>query len=214
MSGIVDHSGILGGKAAPRLCAGRARGASRCSLCASRPVMGLIVVRSVVCPPCSAQVGHRQSTAGDAAAIRAPHAPPPGRVSRRQHRSVATVRANVVRENQRGAQRKWREVAIRAGRGPYAKPAELMDDAVHEVMALIQLTKEHYSQISRANPLKRATDQITRSSLVMRTFCIDFAMVRLVIALLIKENEERIEGSCERSATGLSKPQRLLYRCK
>ena len=113
-----------------------------------------------------------------------------GHVPRRQHQMVATVmRTGFVQENQQDAQRQWRKTADKL-RGRFAKLAELMDDAEHDVLAFMAFPKEHWSQIASTNPLERVNKEIKRRSRVVGIFPNDAAIVRLVGALLIEQTEE------------------------
>ena len=111
-------------------------------------------------------------------------------VPRRQHQMVAAViRTGLVQENQLDAQRQWRETADKLW-GRFAKLAELMDDAEHDVLAFMAFPKEHWWQIATTNPLERVNKEIKRRSRVVGIFPNDAAIVRLVGALLIEQTEE------------------------
>ena len=113
-----------------------------------------------------------------------------GHVPRRQHQMVAAViRTGFVQDNQEDARRQWRETADKL-RGRFAKLAEVMDNAEHDVLAFMGFPKEHWSQIASTNPIERVNKEIKRRSRVVGIFPNDAAIVRLVGALLIEQTEE------------------------
>lgn len=48
--------------------------------------------------------------------------------------------------------------------GRFAKLAELMDEAEHDVLAFMAFPKEHWSQIASTHPLERVNKEIKRRS--------------------------------------------------
>ena len=109
-----------------------------------------------------------------------------GHVPQRQHQMVAAVmRTGFVQDNQEDARRQWRETADKL-RSRFAKLAEVMDNAEHDVLAFMGFPKEHWSQIAN-NPIERVNKEIKRRSRVVGIFPNDAAIVRLVGALLIEQ---------------------------
>ena len=69
-------------------------------------------------------------------------------------------------------------------RGRFARLAELMDEAEHDVLAFMAFPKEHWSQIASTNPLERVNKEIKGCSRVVGIFPNAAAIVRLAGALL------------------------------
>ena len=65
-----------------------------------------------------------------------------------------------------------------------------MDNAEAEVLAFTGFPKEHWKQIASTNPLERLNKEIKRRSNVIGIFPNDRAILRLVGALMVEQNEE------------------------
>ena len=74
---------------------------------------------------------------------------------------AAVIGTGFLQEHQQDAQRQWRETADKL-RGRFAKLADLMDDAEHDVPEFMAFPKEHRSQIASTNPLERVNNEIKR----------------------------------------------------
>jgi transposase-like protein len=86
------------------------------------------------------------------------------------------------------ASRQWRAVADQI-RPKVPKLATIMDEAEPDVLALMTFRKEHRANLHSTNPIKHLNGQINRTE-VVGIFPNDAAIIRLVGALLLEENDE------------------------
>ena len=75
-------------------------------------------------------------------------------------------------------------------RAKFRKLAELMDSAENEVLAYMAFPKSHWSQIHSTNPIERLNREIKRRTNVVSIFPNEEAIVRLVGAILLEQNDE------------------------
>lgn len=66
----------------------------------------------------------------------------------------------------------------------------MMDGSREDVLAYTAFPKEHWPQISSTNPLERLNGEIKRRSDVVGIFPNDAAIVRLVGALMLEQQDE------------------------
>ena len=98
-----------------------------------------------------------------------------------------------AQETAADARAQWNSVAD-ALRERAPKLAGLMDDAREDVLAYTACPREHWPQIASANPLERLNGEIKRRSDVVGIFPNDRAVLRLVGALMLEQNDERAVG--------------------
>jgi putative transposase len=111
-------------------------------------------------------------------------------VGTKQRQMVAAViRTAFTQETEKAAHTEWRAVADRL-RARFPKLADLMDEAEHDVLAYMAFPKEHWQQLHSTNPLERLNGEIKRRTNVVAIFPNEAAIVRLVGALLLEQNDE------------------------
>ena len=70
------------------------------------------------------------------------------------------------------------------------KLATIMDEAEQDVLAYMTFPREHRTKLHSINPLERINGEIKRRTDVVGIFPNDDAIVRLVGALLLEQNDE------------------------
>jgi len=107
-----------------------------------------------------------------------------------QRRIVAAWIGTAFAETDPDAARaQWRKVADQA-RPRVPKLAALMDDAEADVLAYMGFPASHRAQLCSTNPLERLNKEIKRRSDVVGIFPNEAAVIRLVGALLLEQNDE------------------------
>lgn len=99
---------------------------------------------------------------------------------------IATAFAQDTAET---ASSQWRAVADQI-RPKVPKLAVIMDDAEPDVLAYMTFPKEHRAKLHSTNPIERLNGEIKRRTDVVGIFPNDAAIVRLVGALLLEQNDE------------------------
>ena len=112
------------------------------------------------------------------------------RVPPKQRPAVAAMLKTIfAQDSAEAAHAQWRQVAD-ALRERFPKLAAPMDGAREDVLAYMVFPREHWAQIASTNPLERLDGEIKRRSDVIGIFPNDRAVVRLVGALMLEQNDE------------------------
>jgi transposase-like protein len=102
---------------------------------------------------------------------------------------VAMLKTIFAQDTAEAAREQWHQVAG-ALRERFPKLAELMDASRDDVLVYMTFPREHWPQIASTNPLERLNGEIKRRSDVVGIFPNDKAVVRLVGALMLEQNDE------------------------
>ena len=102
---------------------------------------------------------------------------------------VALLKTIFAQDTAEAAHAQWKQVADTL-RERFSRLAELMDGSRDEVLADMAFPREHWTQIASTNPLERLNGEIKRRSDVVGIFPNEPAVVRLVGALMLEQNDE------------------------
>lgn len=102
---------------------------------------------------------------------------------------LALINTVFAQDTAETASAQWRIVADQL-REKFPKLGAMMDTAEDEVLAFMQFPKAHRKQIASTNPLERVNAEVKRRTDVIGIFPNDAAIVRLVGALLLEQNDE------------------------
>jgi putative transposase len=107
-----------------------------------------------------------------------------------QRRIVSAWVGTAFAQNDAASARKqWRDVADQV-RPRVPKLAALMDEAEGDVLAYMDFPAQHRVKLHSTNPLERLNGEIKRRSDVVGIFPNEDAVVRLIGALLLEQNDE------------------------
>jgi putative transposase len=109
---------------------------------------------------------------------------------RNGHRLVAAFIGTIFAQDTKNAARtQWRHVVDKLRVGHH-KLAAFMDQAEEDVLAFMDFPPAHRTKLHSTNPIERLNGEIKRRTNVVGIFPNDEAIVRLVGALLIEQNDE------------------------
>lgn len=110
--------------------------------------------------------------------------------SAKQRTAVAAMLKTIfAQETKAEAEAQWNVVAD-ALREKNHKLGAMMDASRDDVLAYMDFPRHHWAQISSTNPLERVNKEIKRRSDVVGIFPNDAAIIRLVGALMLEQNDE------------------------
>ncbi|NTF91446.1 IS256 family transposase [Agrobacterium rhizogenes] len=101
----------------------------------------------------------------------------------------AFIATAFAQETPEAASTQWRSVADQI-RPKVPKLASLMDEAESDVLAYMTFPKQHWAKLHSTNPIERLNGEIKRRTDVVGIFPNDEAIIRLVGALLLEQNDE------------------------
>jgi putative transposase len=101
----------------------------------------------------------------------------------------AFIATAFAQETPEAASAQWRSVADQI-RPKVPKLATIMDNAEEDVLAYMTFPKEHRAKLHSTNPIERLNGEIKRRTEVVGIFPNDEAIIRLVGALLLEQNDE------------------------
>jgi transposase-like protein len=116
---------------------------------------------------------------------------------------VAMLKTIFAQETAADARMQWNGVAD-ALRERAPRLAELMDEAREDVLAYTAFPREHWPQIASTNPIERLNGEIKRRTDVVGIFPNAEAIVRLVGALMLEQNDEWAVGRRYMTLEGLA----------
>jgi putative transposase len=102
---------------------------------------------------------------------------------------LALINTAFAQETTEAAREQWRVVADHF-RTKLPKLAAMLDEAENDVLAFMDFPRAHRKQIASTNPLERLNAEVKRRTDVVGIFPNDAAIVRLVGALLLEQNDE------------------------
>jgi transposase-like protein len=106
---------------------------------------------------------------------------------------AAAIRTVFAQENHDAARAQWRQVADGL-RQRFDRLAKAMDSAEDDVLAYMTFHPDHWTKISSTNPLERLNGEIKRRTNVVGIFPNEAAIIRLVGALMLEQNDEWAVG--------------------
>jgi putative transposase len=101
----------------------------------------------------------------------------------------AFIATAFAQEDAATARAQWRQVADQL-RLKVPKLAAMMDEAEADVLAFMSFPKDHRPKIHSTNPLERLNGEIKRRTDVVGIFPNDAAIIRLVGAILLEQNDD------------------------
>ncbi len=101
----------------------------------------------------------------------------------------AFIATAFAQDTPEAASTQWRNVADQI-RPKVPKLATLMDSAEQDVLAYMTFPRQHWAKLHSTNPIERLNGEIKRRTEVVGIFPNDDAIVRLVGALLLEQNDE------------------------
>ena len=102
---------------------------------------------------------------------------------------AAFMSAAFVQDDAEAAKTQWRKVADQL-RPKLSKLASFLDDAETDVLAYMTFPAAHRAKLHSTNPLERLNGEIKRRTDVVGIFPNEEAVVRLVGAILLEQNDE------------------------
>ena len=102
---------------------------------------------------------------------------------------LALIRTAFAQETAAAAKEQWKSV-IDQVRRRIPKLATMLEESRDDVLAFMEFPKAHRSQIASTNPIERVNAEIKRRIDVIGIFPNEAALMRLVGAILLEQNDE------------------------
>jgi putative transposase len=102
---------------------------------------------------------------------------------------AAAIRTAFAQETEKEAHAEWSAVADRL-RERFRRVSALMEEARYDVLAYMSFHKSHWHQIRSTNLLERLNREVKRRTNVVSIFPNEKAIIRLVGAILLEQNDE------------------------
>ena len=102
---------------------------------------------------------------------------------------AAFIATAFAQQDLEAARTQWRQVADQL-RPKVPKLAALMDEVEHDVLAYMSFPAAHRPKLHSTNPIERLTGEIKRRTEVVGIFPNEAAIIRLVGAILLEQNDE------------------------
>jgi putative transposase len=124
-----------------------------------------------------------------------------------QHEVAAVIRSIFAQPDKESARNQLRFVADQL-RTKYQKVSELLDGAEEDLLAHMSFPREHWRKLYSTNPLERVNKEIKRRTNVVGIFPNRNAVIRLVGALLMEQQDEWISNRRYLSSESMRKVTR------
>jgi len=102
---------------------------------------------------------------------------------------LALINTVFAQESSEAAHAQWDVVADQLCT-KFPKLAAMLNETKHDVLAFMDFPKAHRTQIASTNPLERVNAEIKRRTDVVGIFPNDAAIIRLVGAMMLEQNDE------------------------
>jgi putative transposase len=102
---------------------------------------------------------------------------------------AAALRQAFLQADEASARQVWRQVADQL-RPRWPKLSALMDESEHDVLAYMGFPAQHRAKLHSTNPLERLNKEVKRRADVVGIFPCEAAIVRLIGAALLEQNDE------------------------